>query len=380
MPPKYLPSPGVFVAPRRLKRDVVIVGGGHNGLVAGAYLAKNGLDVLVLERRHCIGGAAVTEEIIPGFKFSRASYLAGLMRPKIIEELDLAKHGFKYLTRDPSSFTPTKLDSEFGGKSLLLGSDDRLNYESIAQFSTRDADRYVQYEHFLSKIRDILDPLLDSHPPSIYNTNGTFFESIHGYNTLRQMLTNAVKHYASLPDIYEFMTAPAEQILNRWFEGDVLKTTLATDAVVGALVSPKQNGSAYVLLHHVMGEAAGRKGVWAYVEGGMGRVSEAIAKAAVSFGAEIITNAEVVGIQRRNGRASGVVMQDGTVIETETVLSGCTPYHTFAELLPGKWNQSQLQGVQDPNSALDDYIHRIKHAGNMLEYIKEHVHFANRAI
>ena len=161
---KYNKSSGAYIPPKKTtKRGAIIIGGGHNGLVSAAYLAKQGVDVLVLERRHIIGGAAVTEEIIPGFKFSRASYLAGLLRPQIIKDLNLEQYGFKYLPRDPSSFTPTLPTSAYKGKYLLLGSNEQLNYQSIAQFSIKDAEAYPHYEVFLEKIRDVMQPLLD-HP------------------------------------------------------------------------------------------------------------------------------------------------------------------------------------------------------------------------
>lgn len=175
---KYEKSPGLFLAPKSTKYDVIIVGGGHNGLVSASYLAKRGLSVLVLERRHIIGGAAVTEEIIPGFKFSRASYLAGLLRPVIIEELELHKYGMEFLPRDPSSFTPTKVihflchetnrdkkDGPHNGKYLVLGKDEIKNAASIAQFSKRDAEAWPEYLGFLSKVRELVDPLLDEPPP-----------------------------------------------------------------------------------------------------------------------------------------------------------------------------------------------------------------------
>jgi phytoene dehydrogenase-like protein len=146
---KYNTPPiSAYIALKKTKRDVIIVGGGHNGLVAAAYLTKSGFEITVLERRHCVGGAAVTEQIIPGFKFSRASYLAGLLRPHIIKDLELEKYGFKYLPRNPSSFTPTLLDSEYKGQYLLLGDNEKLNYESIAQFSKKDAIVFPKYEAF----------------------------------------------------------------------------------------------------------------------------------------------------------------------------------------------------------------------------------------
>ena len=161
---KYNKSIGIYKPPKKTtKREVIIIGGGHNGLVSAAYLAKQNVDVLVLERRHIIGGAAVTEEIIPGFKFSRASYLAGLLRPQIIKDLNLEKYGFKYLPRNPSSFTPTLPNSAYKGKYLILGSDEAANYASIAQFSVKDAEAYPHYEAFLEKIREVMQPLLD-HP------------------------------------------------------------------------------------------------------------------------------------------------------------------------------------------------------------------------
>ena len=284
---KYLNSiPGAYNPPRETHRDVIIIGGGHNGLVTAAYLAKKGLDVLVLERRHLVGGAAVTEEIIPGFKFSRASYLAGLLRPQIIDDLELPKYGFKYLPRNPSSFTPTKLDSIYKGKYLILGDNAEENRKSIAQFSKRDADAYPKYEEFLGKIRDIMQPLLDNAPPDL--TEGKLKEKMRTLSTIRELIKVGYGHREVLVPFYELLTGPAEQILDRWFESDILKTTLATDAVIGALIGPKQNGSAYVLLHHVMGEAAGKKGVWAYVEGGMGALSNAIADSARSHGKYLV--------------------------------------------------------------------------------------------
>ncbi|KAK3255004.1 hypothetical protein CYMTET_35801, partial [Cymbomonas tetramitiformis] len=259
-------------------RDVIIIGGGHNGLVSAAYLARRGLDVCVLERRHLVGGAAVTEEMVPGFKFSRASYLAGLLRPQIIEDLQLAKYGFKYLPRDPSSFTPTHTDGPLGGKYLMLGSDGQKNWESIAQFSRKDADAYEKYEEFLGQVREVVTPLLDGPPPNPFE--GGYHEKMATMRQASKLLSAAFRNRQVLVPFYELLTAPASHILDRWFESEILKATLATDAVIGAMAAPSQAGSAYVLLHHVMGEAAGKKGVWAYVEGGMGSISNAIAQSA----------------------------------------------------------------------------------------------------
>jgi hypothetical protein len=162
---KYDPSPGIYISPKKQRRDAIIIGGGHNGLITAAYLSHHGLDTLVLERRHLVGGAAVTEEIIPGYKFSRASYLAGLLRPQIIQDLNLEKYGFKYLPRDPSSFTPTLFSSPYRGRYLLLGEQEKENYQSIAQFSQKDAEAYPKYEEFLGKVRELVTPLLDNPLP-----------------------------------------------------------------------------------------------------------------------------------------------------------------------------------------------------------------------
>lgn len=337
---KYLPSTGQFVAPSSRKYDAIVIGGGHNGLISAAYLAKAGLKPLVLERRHMVGGAAVTEELYPGFKFSRASYLAGLLRPRIIEDLQLHKYGFKYLPRRPSSFTPTRPGSHFGGKYLMLGDNYEADMASISQFSKKDAEAFVRYEDFLGRVREMVSPLLDMPPPNPFE--GSFAQKVATVRGLAEVGKLMWEYRDVLVPFYELFTAPASHILDRYFESEILKTTLATDAVIGASCSPRHAGSAYVLLHHVMGEAAGRKGVWSYVQGGMGAVSNAIAACAREHGAEIATNATVKRIlythplgEHKAARVRGVELADGSVIEADTVLSNATPYHTFLELLPG---------------------------------------------
>lgn len=337
------------------KHGAIIIGGGHNGLVAAAYLAKHGVqDVLVLERRHLVGGASVTEEMVPGFKFSRGAYLAGLLRPKVIEDLDLYRHGLKYLTRDPSSFTPTLLRSIHKGKYLLLGSDEKRNWDSIAQFDRSDADAYPLYEEFLHKVRQVVQPILDHSPMNPMAASDTRGDLLAHLKGIRDLVSVGFRNRQVLLPFYELFTGPASHILDRWFEGEVLKTTLATDAVIGANISPKHNGSAYVLLHHVMGEAAGKAGVWAYVEGGMGAVSDAIARAATGAGAKIECNASVKRILYGNGAVRGVELEDGTKLESDYILSGTTPYHTFIELIPG------LSASENPLPR--DFVHHIRFA------------------
>ncbi|KAF9620525.1 hypothetical protein IFM89_013146 [Coptis chinensis] len=318
------------------KWDAIVIGGGHNGLTAAAYLAKSGLSVTVLEKRHVIGGAAVTEEIIPAFKFSRCSYLQSLLRPSIIKELELGRHGLKLLKRNPSSFTPC-----IDGRYLLLGPDAALNHSQISKFSKRDADAYPRYESQLVKFCEFMDPLLDSPPPEALHDFSSYtdivkdklYKSAYWARCLRQAFKLGQN---DMVDFMDLLVAPASKVLNNWFETDVLKATLATDAVIGTMGSCHTPGSGYVLLHHVMGETDGDRGVWSYVEGGMGAISSAISNAATEAGAYIVTNTEVVQctISEDSGAINGVLLADGTRVQSSVVLSNATPYRTFMELIP----------------------------------------------
>ncbi|KAF3439341.1 hypothetical protein FNV43_RR17618 [Rhamnella rubrinervis] len=320
---------------RDKKWDAVVIGAGHNGLTAAAYLARAGLSIAVLEGRHVIGGAAVTEELIPGFKFSRCSYLQSLLRPSVIRELELARHGLKLLKRNPSSFTPC-LDGSY----LLLGPDKELNYTEISKFSTRDADLYPRYENQLESFCKFMDPLLDSPPPESlqYDSsfNDRFKDKLHKSAFWSRLLRQTVSlGQKDMVDFMDLLLSPASKVLNNWFETDVLKATLATDAVIGTTASVNTPGSGYVLLHHVMGETDGDRGIWSYVEGGMGSVSMAIGNAAKEAGAQIVTNAKVQQLLvEDSGRVNGVLLADGTQVHSSVVLSNATPYRTFKELAP----------------------------------------------
>ncbi|KAM4636689.1 pyridine nucleotide-disulfide oxidoreductase domain-containing protein 2 [Discoglossus pictus] len=322
----------------KLKYEAVIVGGGHNGLVTAAYLQKSGVNTVVLERRHVIGGAAVTEEIIPGFKFSRASYLLSLLRPQIYKDLELKKHGLKVYFRDPHSFTPILEDGVNGSppRSLLLGGDMAENQRQIAKFSKRDAKAYPEYEDFMNRLVLAIDPLLDAPPVDTKAlVEGSLLKRVQALKTLRPVLKAGVTLGSQLPKYYEVLTAPISKILDHWFESEPLKCTLATDAVIGAMACPATPGSGYVLLHHVMGELEGKKGSWGYVEGGMGMVSTSIARAAASYGAEIYTEKAVEQILvDDSGKAAGVLLQDGTEVHSKIVLSNASPHHTFLKLTP----------------------------------------------
>ncbi|KAI6646649.1 Pyridine nucleotide-disulfide oxidoreductase domain-containing protein 2-like isoform X1 [Oopsacas minuta] len=306
------------------KWDVTIIGAGHNGLVAAAYLARSGKKVLVLERRHLVGGAAVTEEIIPGFKFSRASYVLSLLRPRIIKELELVKFGLKVYQRNTHSFTPMR-----DGRYLILSSDVDETRREISKFSLRDADRYSTFEDKLCKYADAIQPYLERAPADF--SRGISLKSL--YELGPSLEAGRKLGLREIPEFTEFLISPASKWLRKWFESEPLLATLATDAVIGAMISPNSLGSSYVLLHHVMGEYEGRKNVWVYPEGGMGSVSRAIANSAVHHGARIEVDKTVTRILVHEGRAIGVELENGEEIRSEIVMSNATPYVTFSKLL-----------------------------------------------
>ncbi|KAM3605758.1 uncharacterized protein V6R79_004091 [Siganus canaliculatus] len=318
--------------------DALVIGGGHNGLVAAAYLQKGGLKTAVLERRHVLGGAAVTEEIIPGFHFSRCSYLLSLLRPHIYADLELQKHGLKVHMRDPHAFTPMLEEGVRGAppRSLTLGSDLAKNQMEISKFSKKDAKAFPEFVAHLEKLAEAIHPLLDAPPVDVPGvTAGSLRTRLAAAKTLTPIVSCGLKLGTNIPDFYEIITAPIMKILNRWFESEPLKATLATDAVIGAMTSPSNPGSGYVLLHHVMGELEKEKGAWGYVEGGMGGVSRAIASSAQSLGVDIFTEKDVEQVLvGSHGDAKGVVLKDGTEIHSKVVLSNATPYVTFKNLTP----------------------------------------------
>lgn len=306
--------------------DVIIIGGGHNGLVCAAYLARAGRRVLVLERRSILGGCCITEELWPGFKVSTAAYVNSLLRPEIIRDLDLRRHGFEMIPRNPSSFTPL-LD----GRYLMMGPDRNLTLKEIAKFSTKDAENYPRYEETLNRIAGFLEPWLIQTPPDLF--------SLRPGNLWKIALLGWKFRKLGMPlanEAVEILTSAARPILERWFESEPLKATLATDAVIGAFASPSQPGTAYVLFHHVMGECNGVRGVWGYVRGGMGMIAQSLAAAARSFGAEIRTDAEVIRILVRDGQAQGVALRDGTELRARQIASNADAHVTFLRLIEEK--------------------------------------------
>jgi phytoene dehydrogenase-like protein len=302
--------------------DIIIIGAGHNGLVTAAYLARKGWKVLVLERRELVGGACVTEEVWPGFKVSTASYVNSLLRPEIIRDLELKKHGFELLPRNPSSFTPFP-----DGRYLLLGPDPELNRKEVSKFSVRDAEALPRYEAMLLRVADFIEPTLMETPPDPWSGRP---RDLWGLLKMGWRFRKLGRDGARA---IEILTGAARAILDRWFESEQLKVTLATDAVIGAMASPSMPGTAYVLFHHVMGECNGARGVWGYVRGGMGGITQALAAAARERGAEIRCNAPVARILVRDNRAVGVVLADGTEFAARRVASNADAHVTFFKLM-----------------------------------------------
>jgi phytoene dehydrogenase-like protein len=305
-----------------LKYDAIVIGAGHNALVAACYLARAKWRVLVLERRYVVGGACVTEEIFPGFKVSTAAYVNSLFRPEIVSDLRLRDYGFEPIERNPASFTPF-LD----GRYLMLGAGTARDVEEIAKFSRRDAENYPRYEAMLERVASVIEPTLTQIPPNLIRPRlGALVE-------MGQLGRKLQKLGPAMGEAIEVLTGAARPILDRWFESEELKGTIATDAIIGAFMAPSMPGTAYVLFHHVMGETNGKRGVWSYVRGGMGGLTQALARAAADLGVEIRTEAEVVKILTRNRHVTGVALTDGTEFEAKNVASGVDCHLTFQKFL-----------------------------------------------
>ncbi len=306
--------------------QVVIIGGGHNGLVTAAYLAKAGRKVLVLERREIVGGCSVTEEIWPGFRVSTAAYLTSLLQERIIRDLDLPRHGYVVDAKDPAFFSAFP-----DGRYLFMWQDRRATIEEIAKFSRRDAEAYPAYEEHLERLARVVEDLLLTTPPGFPPSGARDF--IDYLKILGRFRGLSRQDIVGLVKVF---TQSAADFLDDWFESEEVKVTLATDGVIGANGGPRSPGTAYILLHHCMGGVSGHRGLWGFVRGGMGAVSNAIASAAREHGATIRTNARVERILVRNGRTTGVVLSTGEVIEADVVASNLDPKATFLGLCEEK--------------------------------------------
>src|SRR6516164_6596099 len=311
------------------KYDAIIIGGGHNGLVNAAYLARAGKRTLVLERRHIVGGAAVTEEIFPGFRFSVCSYVVSLLRPEIIRDLELPRHGLEILPLD-GTFTPTP-----NGDYLWRVNDHAKTRREIARHSRLDAEAYDEYGKAMVEMAHFVKPIMNMTPPDPASLNPKGLLELMTMGRRFQKLSADDKY-----NQVQLMTMSAVDFLDQWFETDVLKATMSASGIIGTFLGVRSPGTAYVLLHHYMGEIDGAFRSWGLSRGGTGAISNAIAGAAREAGAEIRTEAPISRILVQNEQARGVVLENGDEIRAHTVSSSVDPRLTFmkfvgAEHLPG---------------------------------------------
>ncbi len=306
--------------------DVVIIGAGHNGLTCAAYLARAGLRVKVVERRPVVGGAAVTEEFHPGFRNSVAAYTVSLLQPKIIRDLSLHAHGLTIVERRVQNFLPSA-DGRY-----LIAAEGKTERE-IAKFSAADAERYAAFGRELDMAADVLRDLVLRPPPNL--TSGLTLRRL-GELIRAGALANRLRALpaAQVRSLYDLATKSAGDVLDGWFDSDPIKALHGFDAVVGNFASPYASGTAYVLLHHAFGEVNGRKRSWGHAVGGMGAITQAMARSAKSFGAEIETGAGVREVVVERGRVGGVVLADGRTVRARAVAANVNPRLLYTRLLP----------------------------------------------
>ncbi|HEY6290946.1 MAG TPA: NAD(P)/FAD-dependent oxidoreductase [Terriglobia bacterium] len=320
--------------------DAIVIGGGHNGLVHAAYLARAGKKILVLERRHVLGGAAVTEEVFPGFKFSVCSYVVSLLRPEIIRDLGLPRHGLEILPLD-GTFAPMPGGSE--GDYLWRVNDHAKTHREIARHSRLDAEAYEEYGKAMAEQGKFVKPILGMTPPDLSRLSA---------DVLRK-LTFLGRRFRDLPEPdqhnqVQLMTMSAVDFLDQWFETDVLKATMSASGIIGTFLGVRSPGTAYVLLHHYMGEIDGAFRSWGFAKGGTGAISNAIAAAAREAGAEIRTQTPIAQILIKNGRATGVALENGDEFEARVVSSSVDPRRTFI-------------GMMEPGHLPDDFVEQVRH-------------------
>ncbi len=310
--------------------DAIVIGAGHNGLVASNYLARAGLHVLVLEQSDRVGGACVTDEIAPGFKVSAAAYVSGLFRPQIIEDLELTRYGLKQIAFDPQTFCPFP-----DGRYLLLWSDVERTCKEIAKFSKKDADAYRRYEAFWASFYELIEPVLLA-PPAHFADLVSMLRGPEAEELLRRLLFYS-----------------AEDLLNEYFESSEVKAALANQSVIGHFAGPSSPCTAFTLSHNLLGNIDGVPGAWGLAVGGMGSIPDALAKAARARGVEILLNSPVERILVRDGGVSGVRLTDGRVLQARAVLSTADPKRTFLRMM----------GPEDLPKEFVEAVRRIKMHG-----------------
>jgi phytoene dehydrogenase-like protein len=323
------------------KYDVIVIGGGHNGLVNAAYLAKAGKSVLVLERRPIVGGATITEEIVPGFKFSVFSYLVSLLRPQIIRDLNLPKHGLVLLPFE-SSLTPG-----YNGEYLYKDNDYYGSLRNVARLSKRDAEAYPEYKLTMYHMAKAMKYFQDTALPDPLRLND---EDRQGLAEMGKQLRHLGAN--KLAVLTKMMTMSAVDFLEEWFEHEMVKTDLTSSGIIGTHLGPRSPGTAYVLLHHYMGEVDGVFRAWGFAKGGTGAVSRAIAGAAREFGAEIRTDAPVTQLIVKDGQAKGVALENGDELYADIVVSALDPKRTFLQLVdPALLPEDLVESIRKYNIA-----------------------------
>lgn len=322
------------------KYDAIIIGGGHNGLIAAAYLAKAGKKVLVLEKRYLVGGASVTEEIFPGFKYTVFSYVVSLLRPEIVRELELAKHGLTILPLE-STLTPLP-----DGDYLYRDGDHYRTMRNIARFSPMDAEAYDDYSRNMYFMAKAVKYILGIIPP---DPTGYKVRDLWG-------LVEMARHFLDLSEdqlymLAKLMTMSSADFLEQWFESEPLKGTLSASGIIGTYLGPRSPGTAYVLLHHYMGEIDGAFRAWGFAKGGTGGIADAIARSAEALGVEIRCNAPVGQVIVKNGKAVGVALENGDEIYADVVASSLDPKATFLNLVePAHLPQDLIETISRFNT------------------------------
>ena len=302
--------------------DAIVIGGGHNGLINAAYLAKAGLKTIVLEQRPLVGGAAITEELIPGYKFTTFSYALSLLRPDIVQDLDLAAHGLMVLPMT-NTFQPG-----FNGEYMLLGPNKDANFHEISRFSTEDAESYRDLSHLINRVCHALMPLVDSIPPNSISQDPADLAEMVQLNEYIDGLPSDIREM-----IQKFINCSAAEILDEYLESDLLKAQIASSGIIGTKAGPRSKESGLIWLFHKLGEYDGEQGEWGFHKNGNGGFTQVLARAVESFGGTIRTDCGAEHVIYANGKSSGVLLKDGTELNAPVVVSALDPRRTFMELV-----------------------------------------------